>query len=76
MRDVCSPLNTPKGGRAGSPATLTKVKHGSVYGPPATGGSRDAGSSPPAISAAISVTRAGGRNLSDPDPFPPPDRAA
>jgi hypothetical protein len=77
MKDVCSPLNKHKGPTAGSPATLTKVKHAPVYegGGPSAGG-RGAGSSSPAISAAISVTRACGRNLSDPDPFPPPDRAA
>jgi hypothetical protein len=60
-----------------TPAQLIKVPHAPIYkdyGPPAA--SRDAGSSSPAISAAISVTRAGGRNLSDADPFPPPDRAA
>ena len=75
MKDVCSPINKPKGPTAGSPAQLVKVKHADVYGPPATG-SRNAGPPPPAISATISVTRAGGRNLSDPDPFPPPGRAA
>ena len=75
MKDVCSPLNKPKGPSGGSPAKLVKVSHAPVYGPPATGG-RDAGSSSPAMSGVISVTRAGGRNLSDPDPFPPPGRAA
>ena len=62
-------------GPASSPAQLVKVPHAPVYGPPASG-SRNAARPPPAISAAISVTRAGGRNLSDPDPFPPPGRAA
>ena len=66
MRDVSSPINKPR--PAGSPA-LVKVRHAPVYGPPATG-SRNAGPSSPAISAAISVTRAGGRDLSNPDPFP------
>jgi hypothetical protein len=73
MKDVCSPIN--KRTTAGSPPSkLIKVPHAPVYGPPATGGGRDAGSSSPAISGVISVTR--GRNLTDPDPFPPPDRAA
>jgi hypothetical protein len=75
MKDVCSPINKPKGPAAGSPAQLVKMRHAPVYGPSAAGG-RDAGSSSPAISAAISVTRTGGRNFGDPDPFPPPDRAA
>jgi hypothetical protein len=75
MKDVCSPINKARGPSAGSPAKLVKVKHAPIYGPPATGGG-NAGSSSPAISAAISVTRAGGRNLSDPDPFSPPGRAA
>ena len=77
MKDVCSPLNKPKGPTAGSPAQPVKVKHAPIYGGggPSEGG-RDAGSSSPAISGVISVTRAGGRNLSDPDPFPPPGRAA
>jgi hypothetical protein len=75
MKDVCSPMNKPKGPTVGSPAQLVKVKHAPVYGSPATGG-RSAGPSSPAISGVISVTRAGGRNLSDPCPFPPPDRAA
>jgi hypothetical protein len=74
IREVCSRMNTKKGPVAGSPAQLVKVKHAPVYGPPATG-SRNAGLPPPgAISGAISVTRAGGRDLSDPDPFPPPGR--
>ena len=72
MKDVCSPMNKPKGPTAGSPGKLVKVKHAPVYGPPATGG-RDA----PRASLTADVTvRTGGRNLSDPDPFPPPDRAA
>ena len=75
MKDVCSPMNTKRGPTVRSPAQLVKVRHADVYGPPATG-SRKAGPSSPAISATISVTRVGGRNLSDPDPFPPPDRAA
>lgn len=68
MKDVCSPINKP---RPASSPKLIKV----VYGPPSTG-SRNAARPPAAISAAISITRAGGRNLTDPDPFPPPGRAA
>jgi hypothetical protein len=71
MKDVCSPMNLKKGPTAGSPAQLVKVKHAPVYGPPA--GGRDAGR--PTLTADVTV-RTGGRNLSDPDPFPPPDRAA
>ena len=77
MKDVCSPLNRMKKATPLPHPDKNKRNppHAPVYGPPATGG-RNAGPSPPAISGAISVTRAGGRNLSDPDPFPPPDRAA
>jgi hypothetical protein len=65
-------MNKPKGPTAGSPAQLVKVKHAPVYGPPAAGG----GNAPrPTLTADVTV-RTGGRNLSDPDPFPPPDRAA
>jgi hypothetical protein len=31
MKDVCSPMNKPKGPVAGSPAKLVKVKHADVY---------------------------------------------
>ena len=72
MKDVRSPINKPR--PVGSPS-LIKVPHAPVYGPPATG-SRNAGPPPPAISAAISITRAGGRDLRNPDPFPGPGRAA
>jgi hypothetical protein len=78
MKDVCSPINRKKGPAVSPPSKLIKVPHAPIYddgGPPATG-SRSAGPPPPAISAAISVTRAGGRDLSNPDPFPGPDRAA
>ena len=69
MKDVCSPINKP---RPVSSPKLTKVPHAPVYGPPATGG-RDA----PRASLTANVTvRTGGRNLSDPDPSPPPGRAA
>ena len=72
MKEVNSPINKPR--PASSPA-LPKVKHADVYGPAASG-SRNAAPPPGAIRAAISITRAGGRNLTDPDPFPPPGRAA
>lgn len=72
MRDVCSPMNTPKGPVAKSPAQLSKVSHAPVYGPKAT---CDDNAPRPSLTADITV-RTGGRNLSDPDPFPPPDRAA
>jgi hypothetical protein len=68
MKDVCSPIN--KARAAGSPQ-LVKVKHAPVYGPPATGG----GNAPRASLTANVTVRTGGRDLSNPDPFPP-DRAA
>ena len=73
MKDVCSPINRKKGPAVSPPSKLIKVPHAPVYGPPATGGGRDAGR--PTLTADVTV-RTGGRNLSDPDPFPPPDRAA
>jgi hypothetical protein len=72
MKDVCSPINKPKGPSAGSPAQRVKVKHAPIYGPP----SAQVGNAPRASLTADVTVRTGGRNLSDPDPFPPPDRAA
>ena len=71
MKDVCSPINRMK---AAAPLphpdkNKRNPPHAPVYGPVTTG-SRNAGRPPPPISAAISVTRAGGRDLSNPDPFP------
>jgi hypothetical protein len=73
MKDVCSPINKPRGGLASNPGELNKVKHVPVYGPPVTGARGDQ-SLPPAITAALSTTISGGRNAVDPDPFPPPSR--
>jgi hypothetical protein len=72
MKDVCSPMNRKKGPKAGSPAQLVKVPHVNVYGPPST----QARNAPRASLNADVTVRTGGRNLSDPDPFSPPDRAA
>jgi hypothetical protein len=56
MQDVCSPINKPKGPVAKNPASLTKVRHGSVY---------DAGgASKPPLSAGSPRPSPG-----DPDPF-------
>jgi hypothetical protein len=72
MREVCSPINRKKGPAVSSPSKLIKVPHAPIYGPPATGG----GNAPRASLTANVTIRTGGRNLSDPDPFSPPDRAA
>jgi hypothetical protein len=32
MKDVCSPINKHRGGQAGDPGKLVKVKHTAVYG--------------------------------------------
>jgi hypothetical protein len=60
MKEVCSPLNKPRGGSVGDPGKLVKVKHTAIYnndvGPSklAPGGPR-----PPA---------------GEPDPFPAASR--
>jgi hypothetical protein len=73
MREVCSPINRMKKATPLPHPDKNKRNpaHAPVYGPPATGG----GNAPrPTLTADVTV-RTGGRNLSDPDPFPP-DRAA
>ena len=77
MKEVCSPINRMK---AATPLphpdkNKRNPPHAAVYGPVTTG-SRNAARPPGAIWRGISITRAGGRNLTDPDPFPPPGRAA
>jgi hypothetical protein len=69
MKNVCSPINKP---RPVSSPKLIKVSHAPVYGPPATGG----GNAPRASLTANVTVRTGGRDLSNPDPFSGPDRAA
>ena len=74
MREVCSPINRMK--KATPLPHPDKNKRNParapIYGPPATGG----GNAPRASLTADVTVRTGSRNLSDPDPFPPPDRAA
>jgi hypothetical protein len=76
MRDVSSPINKPNKPKGpGSPSLkLIKVKHAPIYdgGGPSAGG----GNAPRASLTANVTVRTGSRNLSDPDPFPPPGRAA
>jgi hypothetical protein len=75
IREVCSPLNKPRTPQASNPGKLLKTAtaHAPVYGPPVSGARGDAQSLPPAISAALSTTL-NGRDMTIPDPFPPPGR--
>ena len=61
MKDVCSPINKPRGGQASSPGKLVNVKHSAIFG------RRDAGPS--------NLSPGGPRPpAGEPDPFPAASR--
>jgi hypothetical protein len=59
MKEVRSPICTPKGPQAGNAGKLVKIKHAAIY-------NSDAGPS--------KLSPGGRRNLADPDPHPAASR--